>query len=808
MFQDLRFGVRMLLKHPGFTFVAVLTLALGIGANTAIFSVVNMVLLRPLPLPEPDRLMTFWHSAPAKLLPEVNLNDALFAFYRDRSRMFERLAAYESARLTLTGAGDPELLIGARVTFGYFETLGQGPLHGRSFLPEEDMPRKNNVVILSYGLWQRRFGSDPNIVGQAIQLNNLPMIVVGIMPPGFDFPNPAERSDSDHMQFWVPYGLNPQNINSWNLSAIGRLRPGVTNATAEREIAALWSDFEQQFGSRLGSATLGASATTVMMPLQRHIVRDVRTPLLVLLGAVSTVLLIACANLANLLLARAASRSRELAVRQCLGASGRRIARQLLTESLLLSLLGAAGGLSLAAWSVNALRSLSSANIPRVELVRLDWTVLLFALAVTLFTGVLCGLAPALRSARVNLQEAIKQSARGSASGSNRRLNNAFVVSQLALSLILLIGAALLLQSLRNLLSVDPGFQPENVLMGQVSLPGSRYATSAQVNSFSHQLLGRVRSLPGVQAAEMSQVVPFSGDSLGATFRVEGQESNPSEPAKAAQLRDATPGYFAAMGMPILQGRAFQTTDTESSAPVAIVDEKLARMQWPNEDPLGKRIRIGGSPWMTIVGIVSSIKNSKLDEETIPYVYRPDTQFVRLERTLVGRTASDSTALIPAIRQQVASLDPELPLYKVSTIEEGMARSLGAKRLTNLLLTGFAVTALLLALIGIYGVMSLNVGSRTSEFGIRMALGAQQGDVLRMVVSQGMRLAIVGVALGLGGAFGLTRMLESMLFGVKANDPLIFAGAAIALSLAALAACYIPARRATKVDPLAALRRE
>jgi putative ABC transport system permease protein len=809
MFQDLRFGLRLLLKHPGFTFIAVLTLALGIGANTAIFSVVNTVLLRPLPLPEPDRLMTFWHSAPAKLLPEVNLNDALFAFYRDRSRMFERLAAYEGARLTLTGTGDPELLIGARVTFGYFETLGQGPLHGRSFRPEEDVPGKSNVVILSYGLWQRRFGGNQNIVGQAIQLNNLPLIVVGVMPPGFDFPNPAERhSFSDHMQFWVPYGLNPRSVNSWNLSAIGRLKPGITDAAAEREIAALWSDFNQQFGSRLGQAALGAGVTTVMMPLQRRIVREVRTPLLVLLSAVSAVLLIACANLANLLLARAAPRTRELAVRQCLGASGPRIARQLLTESLLLSLLGAAGGLALAGWSVNALRSLSSANIPRIELIRLDWTVLLFALAVTLFTGLSCGLAPALRSARVNLQEAIKEGACGSTSGSNRRLNNAFVVSQLALSLILLIGAALLLQSFRNLLSVDPGFQPENVLMGQMSLPGSRYTTSAQVTSFSHQLLDRVRSLPGVQAAEMSQVVPFSGDSLGATFMVEGHESTPNEPTRAAQLRDATPGYFAAMGMPILKGRSFQATDTESSPPVAIVDEKLTRMQWPNEDPLGKRIRIGGSPWMTIVGVVSSIKNRNLDEETIPYVYRPDAQFVRLARTLVLRTTSDPTALIPAVRQQVASLDPELALYKVSTIEEGMARSLGAQRLINLLLAGFAATALLLALIGIYGVMSLNVGSRTSEFGIRMALGAQRGHVQRMVVSQGMRLTIVGVALGLGGAFGLTRLLESMLFGVKANDPLIFAGAAIVLSLAALAACYIPARRATKVDPLAALRHD
>jgi len=439
MFQDLRFGVRMLLKQPGFTLIVALTLALGIGANTAIFSAVNTVLLRPLPLPEPDRLMTFWHSAPAKGVREANLNDALFAFYRDRSRTFEKLAAYEGARMTLTGAGEPELLIGARVSFNYFNVLGQEPLHGRAFLPQEGTPGKNNVVILSYGLWVRGFGGDPKIVGQAIKLNDLPMVVVGIMPPGFDFPNPAERPDlPDHMQFWVPYGLNPQNLNSWNLSAIGRLKPGVTAVAAQREIASLWGDFARQYESQLGPMTLGAGASTVMMPLDRRIAREARTPLLVLLGAVAFVLLIACANLANLLLARAASRSRELAVRQCLGASAPRIVRQLLTESLLLSLLGAVGGLALAAWGVNALRSLSTAKIPRIELIRLDWTVLLFALAVTLFTGVLCGLAPAARSARANLQAAIKEGARGSASGANRRLNNTFVVAQLALSLVLL----------------------------------------------------------------------------------------------------------------------------------------------------------------------------------------------------------------------------------------------------------------------------------------------------------------------------------------------------------------------------------
>src|SRR5215510_5489458 len=423
LWQDLRYGARMLMKQPGFTLMAVVTLALGIGANTAIFSLVNTVLLRPLPLPEPERLVTFNHSAPAQGLAELNLNNAHFAFYRDRSRMFEKMSAYEGAEFALTGAGDPEVLAGAAVTFNYFDVLGQSPLHGRSFLPQEDTPGANHVVILSYGLWQRRFGGDLNILGKSIRLDNVPTTVVGIMPPGFDFPHPAERANmSDHIQLWVAVGLNPQDTSHNNLLAVGRLKPGVALADAKREITALLPDFARQFNK-----TFSADTTTVMMPLERRIVGEVRTPLLVLLGAVAAVLLIACANLANLLLARAASRSREPAVRQCLGASGLRIARQLLTESLMLAGAGAVGGLLLAAWSVDALKSVAAANIPRLEMAKLDPTALIFTVIVTLLTGLLCGLAPALSGARVKLQEAIKEGARGSASGANRRLNNAFV---------------------------------------------------------------------------------------------------------------------------------------------------------------------------------------------------------------------------------------------------------------------------------------------------------------------------------------------------------------------------------------------
>ena len=548
MIKEIEFALRGLVKRPAFAAIAVLTLALGIGANTAIFSVVNAVLLRPLPLKEPDRLMTFWHSAPAKGLRHLDLNDALFAYYRDRSRTFESIAAYEGGEFALTGNGDPEVVPGAVITFNYFNVLGREPLYGRTFTAQEDTPGNNNVAILSYGLWQRRFAGNQNIIGQTINLDSTATTIVGVMPPDVDFPDPAERpSGLGHVQLWVPKGLNPQDSSSWNLLPVGRLRPGATPDDAKQEITALYHAFTGERGVRPGAGDLGASETTILMPLQDLIVGDVRRPLLVLLGAIGLVLLIACANLTNLLLARASTRTRELAVRQCLGASAWRIARQTLTESLLLSLTGTLVGILMAAWIITALKSLVASQIPHVDSARIDATVLLFTTGIMLLTGVLCGLAPALRGARLNLQDAIKEGARGS-TGANRRLNNAFVVSQLALSLVLLIGAALFLQSFRNLLSVNPGFRAENVLMARVALPEQKY-NNAQAENFYAQLRHGVSSVPGVQAVELCQVVPFSGDGQGGPFTVEGFEHQQS---KVAWLRSSTPGYFAAMGMPVL----------------------------------------------------------------------------------------------------------------------------------------------------------------------------------------------------------------------------------------------------------------
>ena len=803
--KDIRFALRGLAKKPAFTVIAVLTLALGIGANTAIFSVVNAVLLRPLPVKEPDRLMTFWLSAPAQGLQHMDLNPAMFAYYRNRTRTFESLGAFETGEFSLTGGGEPEAVPGAVVTFEYFNVLGREPLHGRTFTAQEDTPGNNHVVLLSYGLWQRRFGGNKNIVGQSINVDNEPTTVVGIMPPDFDFPDPAERaSSSGHVQLWVPKGLDPQNANSYNLLAVGRLKPGANSDEAKKELDSLYQAYSAESGVRIGIAP-ESSVTTVLIPWQQNIVGEVRRPLLVLLGAIALVLLIACANLTNLMLARAASRSRDLAVRQCLGASALRIVRQSLTESLLLSFIGTLVGVLLAVWIVTALKSLVSSQIPHVETARIDATVLLFTVAIMLLTGALCGLAPALHSARTNLQDAIRSASRGSTSGSNKRLNNVFVVSQLALSLVLLIGAALFLQSFRNLLSVNPGFRADNVLMARVSLPEQKYKDTAQTESFYNQLRQNVGSLPGVQAIELCQVVPFSGGGGGAGFAVEGFEH---EQSKVAWLRSSTPGYFNAMGMPVLKGRGFESTDTATSLPVAIVDESLARKYSAQGDLVGKRLRVGDGPWLTIVGIVPNVKNRKLDEAAWPYVYRPYSQWVRRETMLVVRSEIDPTIIAGNIRQEVAKLDPELPLSRVSTIRQAMDRSLVTTRLTNWLLTGFAATALLLALTGIYGVMSLNVANRRGEFGIRLALGAQTANVLKLILGQGLKLAIVGVVLGLLAAMAFTRLLQGLLFGIGASDPLTFALIAALLVGVALLACWIPARRATKVDPLEALRSE
>ena len=799
LLQDLRYGARMLLKNPGFTLIAVATLSLGIGANTAIFSVVNGVLLRPLPFHESEQLTTFWLAPPGEPARDMEWTEGLFVFLRAQNRSFECLSAYDSAGFNLTGAGRAERLEGATVTHDFFHVLRQEPLLGRTFLPQEDTPGNNHVIILSHRLWQRGFGGDAAVLGQTLKLNNVPTVVVGVMPPGFDFPDAAE--------FWVPVGLNPNNPRTaWYLEQVGRLKPGVTRAAAQQEFTALYHDFARQSGWPPGQDAL------LVKPLQQELTGAAQTPLLVLFGAVGMVLLIACANIANLLLARAAARRRELAVRCCLGAGPRRIAAQMFIESLLLALLGVGGGLLVAVWGMDGFKRLAAGAIPRSEQIQFDTRALFFTLATAALSGLLCGLIPAWRAARVNLQDALKEGARGSASASQRRVNDAFVVTQLALSLSLLIGAALLLQSFRNLLRVDPGFRAENTLTARIELPENHYANDTQTRGFYEQLLARVETLPGVRAAGLCSMIPFGSSGEGNLFTIEGREPGPNEHLPVAWVRDVSPNYFTAMGIPVLKGRSFQTSDHNTATPVAIIDEKLARAFWPGEDPVGKRLRWGRAAWgnrlMTVVGVVNSVKHWSLDDNAMYYIYMPTAQSIETAMYVALRTSNDPVAMVAALRAQVAALDPELPLFEVRTMEQAVEGTLSARRLTNLLIGCFAATALLLAGLGIYGVMSIGVGARVNEFAIRLALGAQTGDVLRLVIGDGLKLIGSGVALGLMAAFALTRLMESLLFNVRATDPVVFFAASVLLTLAALFACWIPARRATKVDPMVALRCE
>jgi predicted permease len=803
--QDLRYGLRVLGKSPGFTAIALLTLTLGIGANAAIFSVVYGVLLRPLPYADDDRLVTLVQAYPQKGLDSWGLSQSNFATYRDQNHVFEKIAGFTSAGFNLTGGGGPERLQAATVTVDFFDVLGVQPGWGRAFSPEEDTPGKNLVCILSYGLWQRRFGGDPQILGQALLLNNTPTEVVGIMPQGFAFPN-------RNVELWLPLGLNPQRRAPYALTGIARLKPGVQVSQAQSETTDIfWNAARQNPGTAGADAPPpeGADMKTIVRPLKEVIIGQTRMPLLVLLGAVGLVLLIACANVANLMLARAASRTRELALRFALGATPARLVRQLLTESLLLALIGGAAGAGLAWLGVRLLQQLPALQqVPRLAEVSVNLTVLAFTVALAVLTGLLFGLAPALRAYQLGLQAGMREGMHGSATRSSSRLNNLLVAAQFTLCLVLLIGAGLLLKSFQRMLSVSPGFQPEQVLSMRLALPRTKYAQAEQSIQFFDSLLERVRALPGVRSAGTVDLLPFNGRTADG-FVVEGHEPEPGGVAPNAQNRAVSPGYFQTLEIPLLGGRDFLHTDRADSPPVAIVDETLARRYWPDGDAVGKRIRFAWSDqWMTIVGVAAGVKNRDLKVAMEPHFYYPHAQDGSREMYLTVRTLGEPASVVAAIRGEVQSLDADLPLWGVQPLKQAIDNTLNNQRMTNALLTAFALLAVLLAAVGIYGVMSLYVSNRTNEFGIRLALGAQPSALLRSVLRQGLMLTLAGVLVGMAAAAALTRTLASLLFEVSATDPAVFLSAPLLLLAVALVACYIPARRAMRVDPLVALRYE
>lgn len=802
MLNDLRYAIRMLRKSPGFTAVAVLTLALGIGANTAIFSVVNAVLIQPLPYRDSNRIVTLWQSAKVKELERFSLTHAHFVAYRDQNCSFERIAAYAAGDFNFTGMGEPERLLGANVTLNFFDVLGQKPMLGRTFLPEEDSPGKNLVCILSYPFWQRRFGADPKAVGQSLNLNDIPTEVVGVMQPGFEFPRNAE--------LWIPLGLDSQKTSPYYLKVIGRLKPGVTLVQAQVDTTGIGQNFAR---ARPDVHPNGPDFTTVVTPLKAELVGAVQTPLLILLAAVGAILFIACANLANLLLVRANARAREVALRVSLGASRVRILQQLLTESFLLAGTGGFVGVSWAFWGIPILTSTLLQNLVRAEEIRVSGTILGFSSLLALLSSILFGLVPSLRASKVDLQSRLKDAVRSSVSASSRWASNLFVVCQFSLSLVLLVAAGLLLKSSGQLLAVNLGFRPEHVLTLRLSLPSQRYPNEDQARVFYERLVERVHGLPGVKASGFSSILPFSGEDWDDTYNAEGKDSAYRRTTfSVAAIRPVTPGYFEAMGIAVVAGRPFDQSDQRTGLPVAIVDQALARRHWPDESPIGKRLRFGRSeadqPWMTIVGLVDTAKENGLDEEPTAHLYVPYAQYGGLSSALAVRTSNEPTAMVDTLRKEVQKLDPQLPIYHIRTMQDAVAESLSTRKLTNVLLGSFAAIALLLAAIGIYGVMSANVSDRIREFGIRVALGAQAGDLLTLVLRQGIVLVLLGIATGVGGALALTRLLSSLLYGVSSTDPAVFGAVSLLLAGVAVFACYIPARRAARVDPVIALRHE
>ena len=800
LWQDLRYGARILLKKHGFTLIAVLTLALGIGANTAIFSVVNSVLLRPLPYPNAERLMTIWEDHRARNGP-VNewTSPTGFEDWRDQAKSFDHVVALQDWQPTLTGQGDPEQLVGALVSHDTFAMLGVTPALGRSFRPEEDQRGVESVVIISHGLWRRRFGADPSLVGKKISLNGESRVVIGVMPAGFNFPIIAGAD------IWRPIqpALNPGcQRGCITVRVMARLKPGAAEAQARAELNSIAARIEQQFPDT--NTKVGAT----LVPLHEFLVGPVKTQMQALLVAVGFVLLIACANVANLLLARSATREKEIAIRASLGAGRWRIARQLLSESLLLAVIGGATGLLLAYWLVDLLVSFSPQGTPRLDEIGIDRRVLVYTMAVTILTGLLFGAAPVWQLFKVDLNQSLRDGGKGlHVARSGRRALSALVVAETALALTLLVGAGLLIRSFIRLQRVDPGFDPRNVLAAVVTLPQAVYPERNQIAPFYSQLLERVRALPGVQSAGAVSSLPLAGNDSDADFVIEGRPAPQPDQRPVAWYSSVSQDYFRTMGMRLIAGREFTERDNENSPKVVIISQATARRHFPNEDPIGKRIGNGRPDgWREIVGITADVKHFGLTQDARVSMFFPDRQRPSRQMFIVARTGADPLSLSSALRGVVAAMDKNLAVSNISAMEEVTSQSIGQERFTLLLLGLFSALALSLAVAGIYGVMSYAVAQRTHEIGVRVALGAQTRDVLKLVVTQGMALVLAGVGIGLASSLALTGFIRGLLFGVSATDPMTFVAVAALLALVALVACYVPARRASKVDPMVALR--
>ncbi len=799
LLRDIRYGLRSLLKRPGFTAIALIALALGIGANTAIFSLVNAVLLQPLPFAEPDRLVWMFGNV-RNGTNRASVAPLDFLDYRAQNNTFEEFAAAISipVSVNLTGTGEPERLTAAGVTGNYFNALGVKPALGRAFGLENEKTGNDQVAVLSYALWQKRFAGDPAILNQTITLDGKTCAVLGVMPRNFSFPGTAE--------IWVPlnFDISPgmKQRKAHFMRPIGKLKAGVTLAQAQADTDAIARRLEEQYPDTNTAWSLR------LVPLREQLVGATRPTLFILFGAVGFVLLIACANVANLLLVRAAGRQKEIALRTALGAGRFRIVRQMITESVLLALAGGALGTLLAIWGVELLVKLSEGSIPSTAQIRIDATVLGFTLLVSVLTGVLFGLAPALRTMNLNLIESLKEGGRSSSEAAHRnRTRSVLVVLESAIAVVLLVGAGLLVRSLIQLQNVSPGFDSHNVLTMRVDLPREKYSTPEKTGAFFSQLESRISGLPGVETVGFISELPLSGQPNDMPYTVEGRPPVSSDQAHDDDFRRVNRHYFSAMRIPLLRGRNFTEQEVNQTAKVVIITDLLARQVFPNEEPIGKRLimAMDKTPF-EIIGIVGDIRHRSLESEARPAMYMPSNQSGWMN--LVVRTKVDPLSLAAAARKEVQAIDPDQPVAAVRTMDDWVDRSVAGPRYRTVLLALFAGVALLLASTGIYGVMSYSVTQRTHEIGVRMALGAKRRDVMKLVVRQGMTLVVIGVALGVAGAIALTRVMSTLLFGVTAKDPNTFVAVSGLLALVAFVACYLPARRATKVDPLVALRYE
>ncbi len=815
LLQDLKYALRMLRKSPGLSSVIVLSLAIGIGANTAIFSVVDALLLRPLPYPAANRLAVLWLRSPGIGIPQDWPSPGQYIDIQNQNHVFEEMSISLGGSFNLTGLEQPERVEGIRTSSSLFSLLGAKPLLGRVLLPEEDKPGKPPVVILSYALWRRLFNSDPNIVGRNVTLNGNPYTVAGVLQRNFLLNHEVMQTVAsiDKMDIFMPLPLGADAVKrrgDENYNLMARLKPGVTMRQAQADIDVI--------AAQIRSADKRDRSFTIsVVPLLEQVVGDVRRSVLVLLGSVALVLLIACANVANLLLSRATGRQKEVAIRTALGAGWQRLVRQLITESVLMGVVGGAAGLAIAWGSLYVVRTINPGNIPRMAEIGIDGGVLAFTFGVSILTGILFGLAPALRAARVDLNSALKAGGRasqgaGGFNASRHRLRSLLVVGELGLSLMLLIGAGLLIRSFVRLQDVSPGFQTDHVISMRLAVSGARYRQQPQgvaTLQFYQQLVERVSHLPGVRLAGAVSALPLTSSVGWGGMQVEGFTPPPDQPELQVDQRIATTDYFRAMEIPLRRGRYFTEHDTNDGQKVVLVDEKMAKRFWPHEDAVGKHVRPGSDgPWLTIAGVVGTVKQYGLDIDGRMVVYYPHLQAPSNGMYFVARTSSDAAGLAPAIVREVHAIDRDVPVYEIRTMQDRLRESLARQRFSMVMLGAFAGFALILAAIGIYGVMSYLVTQGTHDIGVRIALGAQRSGILRMVVRQGMELAAAGIVAGLLGAIALTRVMASLLFGVSATDVATFSAVAVFLAVVALAASYVPAWRATRVDPLIALRDE